>query len=294
MKVKSILTILDKPKDEPLAFESAAELHYKTGARLECAAFTWHHLAEANVIFTTKQCKKMYKQLVQARTAEAQDMLDGMGEAGSSARLQTVWSYDLADWVAKNYKKNPVDLVVKTVHKSKTLLHTPLDWELLRKSPAPVLLTSGAKRRRSGNILAAIDLRHADQKHRRLNLRVLNAARYMAGLYDADVHVVSVTEMSQVLHDLEIINERALARKSREKTRPRLQTLLSPYKIPEKRIHQPVGKLGPAISTLARRLRADLLVVGSSAHRIKQSAGLGNSAEKILSHAPCDVLSVRP
>jgi len=294
MKLKSILTILDKPWHEPVAFERAAELHDQTGAQLHCAAFTWHAMCESKEVFTANQRSKMRKEIVRARLQETQRLLEGMGEAGNGSCLHTVWSDNIAGWIEQDYSSNPVDLVVKTIHKSKTLLHTPLDWEILRKSPAPVLLTNGVKTKTSGNILAAIDLRNLDQKHRRLNQNVVNAASYWARLYRAKVHVVAVTEMSQVLHDLEIIDERKLARKTIEKTRPQLKSLLSPFKIPQKQVHQPVGKVGQATGALARRLRADLLVVGSTAHRIKQSIGLGSSAEKILAHAPCDVLSVHP
>lgn len=294
MKLKSILTILDKPGREPTAFERAADLHERTGARIDCVAFTWSGVCESDDVFTTQQRREMCKEIVRARAVDARNMLAVRGDVGNGAHLETVWSDDIAGWVAQRLQSKPADLVVKTVQHSKTLLHTPLDWELIRHCQAPLLLTTRTGRQPSGQILATIDLRHEDQKHRRMNLKVLNAARYMAAIHDATIQVVAVTPMSQVLHDLEIIDERALARKVREKTKLRLGALLEPYKVPKRNIHQPVGKVGTQVAVVAKRLKADLIVVGTSAHRLRQAIGLGSSAEHILQHAPCDVLMINP
>ncbi len=292
MKLKSILTILDKPGREPVALKAAIDLHELTGAKVDCAAFTWNAVCESEAVFNAQQLRAMRKEVVRARETEARELLGAHGDAGNSVHLETVWARDIADWVVKRMAKTPADLVIKTVNHSKTLLHTPLDWELVRRCREPVLLTANTGLTPSGRVLATLDLRHEDQKHRRLNLRVLNAARYMAGLRGAEVHVVAVTEMSKVLHDLEIIDERALQRRTEKQTRLRLGALLTPYKIPKNHVHQPVGKVGPVVADVARRVKADLVVVGSSAHRLKQALGLGSAAENILQHAPCDVLAI--
>ena len=75
---------------------------------------------------------------------------------------------------------------------------------------------------------------------------------------------------------------------------PELERLLKPYHIPKSRVHMPVGKVGKVVAQTARKLKADVLVVGSFTHRAKQLAGLGNSAERIVTKAVCDVLAVHP
>jgi nucleotide-binding universal stress UspA family protein len=59
-------------------------------------------------------------------------------------------------------------------------------------------------------------------------------------------------------------------------------------------VHLPVGKLGVSIAEVAERVRADVVVVGSSARRGLGAVLLGNSVEKILTRIPCDVLAVHP
>ena len=116
----------------------------------------------------------------------------------------------------------------------------------------------------------------------------------MAELYDAKVHVVFAVEISQVLRDLDIVSESVSKKKIVGKVTPELDRLVRPYNIPKARIHMPVGKVGRVVTQTARKLKADVLVIGSLAHRAKQAAGLGNSAQRILTKAACDVLAVHP
>ena len=108
------------------------------------------------------------------------------------------------------------------------------------------------------------------------------------------MHVVFAVEISQVLRDLDIVNETVSKKKVVDKVTPELERLLKPYHIPKSRIHMPVGKVGKVVAQVSRKANADLLVVGSFAHRAKQLVGLGNSAERIVTKAVCDVLAVHP
>ena len=56
----------------------------------------------------------------------------------------------------------------------------------------------------------------------------------------------------------------------------------------------PVGKVGQMVAATARKIDADMLVVGTCARRGAGGLVLGNSAERILTKAPCDVLAVHP
>lgn len=306
MKIENILAILDKPKDAPIAFTAARALQARTNARLTCAAFTWQALDEVQDVFSEQQRADMRRTLLGKRAQQAQELLDS--ESGADAvpdaaqpqsagrhpnvRLQTVWSKRIAEWVVEDYKTHPVDLIIKTAHPSHTLIHTPLDWALARVSPAPVLLVRDAMEQKSGNVIATLDLGHQDKTHRQLNQNVLATAHAMACLHNANLHVISVIEMSRVIHDLDVINEREYSARVKERTLVQLQSLLAPYDIPTERVHQPLGKLSTTIHGLADRLQADLLVVGNAPHPVKRAVGLASSAEKILAHAPCAVMSV--
>jgi len=290
MDLNNITVILDKPKHDQVAWRRALELQALSGARMEAVSFLWNAMCEHTSALSAADRKKLRHGLVEERK---QWLTDLVGEQ-KGVKARTIWSHDIAGWVTDEVARKAPDLVIKTVHKSGSLVHTPTDWELLNSCPVPVLLTAKRRGKASGNIVASLDLRHADTKHRHLNCRVLEAAHRMAELQGAKVHVVFAVEVSRVLRDLDIVKETVSKQKIVEKVTPELERLLKPYAIPKNRVHMPVGKAGQVLAQVARKLKADQLVIGSYSHRAKHALGLGNTAERIVTKAVCDVLAVHP
>jgi len=290
MDLNNITTILDKPKHDQIAWRRTLQLQKLSGAKVQAISFEWNAMCERSSALDRGERKQLRHGLVEKRKAWLSELV---GDA-DNVRGRAIWSHDIADWIADEGAKKCPDLVVKTLHKSGSILHTPTDWTLLNTCPAPLLLTTKRRGKKGGNVVASVDLRHTDTKHRHLNCRVLEAAHRMAELYDAKVHVVFAVEISQVLRDLDIVRERVSKKKIVAKVTPELERLLRPYAIPKARIHMPVGKVGQVVTQTARNLKADVLVVGSYAHRARQAAGLGNSAQRIMTKAVCDVLAVHP
>jgi universal stress protein E len=293
MQIDSVLTILDKPKHEQLALARGLRLAEQAQAPLTLAAFCWHALADGPQ-FSAAERAAIRKRLTAERRSWQRELATTRRTDHLRIQQKTIWTDDIAGWVARETKARPGTVLVKSVHKSRTLLHTPLDWRLLRESQAPILLAQPHKRRGVRNILAALDMRHADQMHHNLNAKVMDAAATFARLFDARVHCVYAVEVSQPLRDLDIVDARRAEKGARAAAHDALQDLLDPYGIPVRAVHFPVDKVGRAVATVARKVHADLLVVGTSARRVRQRIGLGNSAERLLTKAVCDVLAVHP
>jgi universal stress protein E len=289
---RKILVVLDKPKHEQVALKRAQDLARAAGAHLHLASFCWLAMVEQTEVFDTHQRRAIRK----SATHERQRWLEGLvldsGLAAADVSTEVVWTKDIAGWVAEQAPARELDLVVKSVHHSRTLLHTPLDWELLRSCPVPLLLASTEKRSRTGNVLAAVDLEGGDAEHRRLNQGVIDAAARLAELEGAKLHGVNVVEVAGSFEDLEFFDENKMRKKAADAARARLRELLAPHAVPEARLHLPSGKVGRAVADVATAIGADVVVVGSGARRGLGALLLGSSAEKILTRAPCDVLAV--
>ena len=295
MDLNRITTILDKPKHDQVAWRRSLLLQAQSGAALEAVSFVWNAMCENVSALNAADRRKLRRGLIDERRRWLHDLVAQASASNDrKIRERIIYSHDIGAWVEDDFAIKCPDMVVKTVHKSGSLVHSPTDWDLLRTSPAPVLLTTKRRGNLSGNIVASLDLRQVDTKHRHLNCKVLEAAAGFAKLYDAKMHVVFAVEISQVLRDLDIINERVSKAKVMKKVGPELERLLKPYHIPKSRVHTPVGKVGRVVSQVSRKLNADLLVIGSYAHRAKQLVGFGNSAERIVTKALGDVLVVHP
>jgi len=256
-------------------------------------SYCWNAICEAREVYDAHQRRSMKKEILRAREEWLWKLLRDRSLTAADVGVDVVWAKDIAASAAESIASRGDSLVIKSAHRSESFLHTPLDWNLLHQSPAPVLLVNAAKRSRKPgrDTLASIDLRHNDSKHRTLNLRVLDAAQRFADISGGKLHCVAVIEYSEVLEDLDVINARRVRRDVIAKTQDLLAAMVEPYGIARSRIHRPAGKVGQMVATTARKTNSGLIVVGSAA---KGHGLLGSSAEKILDKSPCDVLTVHP
>jgi universal stress protein E len=294
----SLLVILDKPKHEQTALDEACRLMAaRPSTHLRLVSFVWLAMAEQKDVFDAHQRRALKKEIIRNRESWLRNLVQDRKLGSASLSIEVVWTGDIAAWVAA--ESGTADLVLKSVHRSKTLLHTPLDWSLIRSCPAPLLLVgTGAYRHRSKaaarDVIATLDLRNADRTHQMMNLRVLDAASRFAELRGGRLHCVAVIEFSEVLSDLDIIDPRKVRREALAASQEFLTALIAPYRIPKNRVHRPAGKVGQMVAATAKKTGAGLVVVGSAAQRGIGARMLGNSAEKILERSPADLLVVHP
>jgi universal stress protein E len=288
---KNILVVLDKPKHTQAALDKALALASASGAHLHLASFCWLPMVEQSDVFDTHQRRAIQKSVIIERRRWLDALVLDRGLSAADISTQIVWTKDIAGWVADAAPGLKIDLLVKSVHHSESLLHTPLDWQLLRQTREPMLLVS-TEVARSGNVLATIDLHNLDAKHQRMNRRVLEAAVELARLQNGKLHCVSVVQVAGTFQDLDYFDSRKVRKQVTDNYRSQLDELLAPYSLPKGRVHLPSGKVGQAIADVAGKVGAESLVVGTGARRGLGVLLLGNSAEKILTHAHCDVLTV--
>jgi universal stress protein E len=137
-----ILVVMDKPKHPQHAFERALMLQARTGAHLDLKAFVYHPMADQTATFDTHQRRQLKATMLHERAEWLRGQVLDAGAAFDDVSIECVWSKDLAGWVAGAAAQR-CDLVIKSVQRHRTLLHTPTDWQLLRDCRAPVLLVSG-------------------------------------------------------------------------------------------------------------------------------------------------------
>ncbi len=293
-KIDNILVVIDKPKHEQVALQRALALQEKTGAHLQLCAFAYHAMYDQKDIFDAHQRRAIRREIERERTQWLRDLvLDARG-VFKDIGLEVVWTKDMAGWITEKVATDKSDLVIKSINQSQTLLHTPTDWQLLRQSPTPVLLCTGTAWRRKPKILAALDLRTDDKAHDVLNKKVLDSAQTFATLYDGEVHCVYAFDVPKVLSELDIKDPRGFQADAQKQAQKRMQELAAGYGIPASNLHIPMGKVGHAVNRLSTKLKADLMVMGTTARKGLSALVIGNSAEKVLMKARSDVLALKP
>ncbi len=294
MKIESAMVVMSKPKHKQVALARAKQLQKDCGARLRLVAFCWNAMCEQSDVFDVHQRRTIKSEIMRERESWLIDQVRNAGLAAAEVSIEVQWTDNIAGWVSEKAAADEFDVVLKSVHHSRTLVHTPLDWQLLEQCPKPVYIAATRRRKTSGNVLAALDFRHRDRKHQALNLRVLEAAQAFATMSGGKLHCVNVVEFSHVLSDLDLIDPRRIKKKALANNQELMNALLEPFGVPKSRMHTPLGKIGQMVATTARKIDAEVLVIGTSARRKSGAVLLGNSAQRTLEKSPCDVLVVHP
>ncbi|MCG8650353.1 MAG: universal stress protein [Pirellulales bacterium] len=193
------------------------------------------------------------------------------------------------------------DLVIKTANGQSGLgrLFGGTEQALMRTCPCPVWVLKPDVSREFRRVLVALDLETQDPKTDDLNHQLLDLGHSVAVRDDAELHIVSAWEvwMEQSLRrraGREEIDNIALARANQieHSLSHLLKELGIDCKRPQLHLHQGVAER--VIHQVARQIDADLLVMGTVSRAGVAGFLIGNTAEHVLAHADCSVLTIKP
>src|SRR5690606_41962165 len=81
---------------------------------------------------------------------------------------------------------------------------------------------------------------------------------------------------------------------ARRRAQQALHRVAVAFDVPEKQTHLMAGEPAQVLPAMARKLRADVMVMGAVSRRGLERLFIGSTAERILDRLPCDVLVVKP
>jgi universal stress protein E len=212
------------------------------------------------------------------------------------------WDYPVHEAVVRRAAKIHADLIIAECHKGPRtrawLIHLP-DWELMRISSLPVLLLKNGKAYRRPVVLAAVDPAHRHAKPTNLDTSIIEHAKSMASALHGKLQAMHANQPS--VHGLALadgtVNTESLTltyADLRRQARAEFQRLMTESGVERSRAHFLEGDPSDAIPQSARKLGASLVVMGAVSRSGLKRMFIGNTAERVLSALPCDVLVVKP
>jgi universal stress protein E len=199
---------------------------------------------------------------------------------------------DIADWALGKVSEGAFDLVVKTGHRTESFLHTPSDWTLMRGLKVPFCITSPMKLKSRPIILAAVDLDPALDEAAMTDA-VLSQAAKLARAQDAALEVVHVLAVNRALAEIDAVDPETVLYQKGPAAREKLDQLLADRSVQASASHILAGSPGLVVAKLARKRKADLVVMGSAGRTGLRAALLGNTAEKCVHELKTDLMVVK-
>ena len=198
---------------------------------------------------------------------------------------------------------SPADLIVKDTHHHSVWRRTFLsntDWHLIRGCARPLLLTKPTRWHEPLRIAAAVDPGHEHDPQNLVDHAILKHATALAAATKSTVDVFHSYFPAMLTSPFDagfptpvlIPNETLDAERALHEQR--LTGLLDSAALPLGKEYIEMGVAGDFLPRAALEAQTDVIVMGGiSRSRLKQAI-LGGTAERLLEHLPCDILTVKP
>lgn len=195
--------------------------------------------------------------------------------AGMSYTIEISWSQEWQKSIVQSAKRFNAERIYLPVHErtnSSRFTFSEAKWDLLKTASCPVVLIQpGAKPERK-TVLAAVNFQAITNEQQKLNESILYWGHTVSGIYGAEFHVVNA-----YLDSMHYPDRGKLARDA---------------KVASERIHVEQGYTSDVVGQVAKRLDADLVIMGTLGQTGQTTTRRGNTAERVISALTQDVMVV--
>lgn len=293
MKIENILVISDQQDKEQSALTHARVMAERHGAKLHVVAFNYEHLGSLPAELSDEQRGEVKDKILFA----GQKWLDSQiakQDLVTQATCEVVWEKDISSWVKKHCASQSYDLIIKTGHRSEGSFYVPTDWHLLRNNLVPILLVAEKKWRKKQSILVTLDMATRVKSKQLLNQKLIDGALTLAADTDMPLHICFSLAISPVLKDLGIVDQKVAVKEAKSKYIPIIQKMLGEHEVPAEHIHIKAGPASKVIPSVASKIGAGLVIIGSVGRKGVRAKLMGNTAEGVLALLKTDILVIQP
>jgi universal stress protein E len=220
---------------------------------------------------------------------------------GIRVSVSAEWDHPADEAILREAARVGADLIVVEAHPrhhgASSFLRLT-DWELLRRSPVPLLLVKRPAPYRRPNVLAALDPDHTFDKPVRLDAEILAVAATIASALSGSLHAVhAYAPVMPADTTRGVVSAAKLAATQAQAAASASQKLARATRgsgIPQSRRHVSGRHVPDAIEEVATEIRSSIVVLGAVARSGLKRLLIGNTAERVLDHLSSDILLVKP
>lgn len=297
MSRDSFFVVIDPTTEEQPALDRAIQSANMTNGKLHLFQCIYHSYAKADSGEDLDQTaiEGIYlERLNQLATRVKNESIE--------VSVEQVWEENWREAIISAAEDSGCMMVFKPsyIHTRVQRSENTSDWTLLRNCSLPVMLIHNNTKWEKRTVLAAVNLAAEDKAHQELNKNIIAIASTLATSFESDVHFVNaISEPDKKPTSAEEDDDLmipscwpGMTNKSVPKTALSPAFVAKECGVDEDHVHLCVGASVDAILCQAKRLDADMIVVGTVARTGIKGRLLGNTAEKLLDDAQCDILTL--
>lgn len=279
----------------------AGDLALESGAKIELFSVVRPELGVVGVPSST--LLQINRAILDTRQRELDTLARSLRRRGLDVVCTVVTHDSLSESIEYRLHEAPADLVAIEAHKHRLLarwflLHS--DYDLIRHCPVPLLIVKGVRRTGHRPILAAIDPWHQNDKPASLDASIVDAARTMAELQQVSLHSVHAYQPLMDFVGGPPFAPVAIPVSARDEGAQtamigrHFKAFNTAHRIAQRQSHLEMGDPAYVLPTIARSLKAQMVVMGAVARSRIDRLFVGSTAEQVLDALPCDVLIIKP
>jgi universal stress protein E len=292
--MKQILVIIEKDCDQITALERAVALcSNESSCRIDVAAFVYAKGIDNSNLLNEEEQKQVRATLIEQKQHWLNQKLQSIQSETVEVKSEVYWENQVQNWTIERCEQKVYDMVIKTHNEDKKNTYSAVEWSLLRSCKVPVMIVKEPEWNSQKPIVAAIDLAHQVKERISLNIEVIKMAQQLSRITKQNVQYVYSLSLPKIIADLEIIDELAFKKKSKKEAKENLTKYYNIFGISFDDIHIKYGSPEQVISRYAKKTNADIVVMGTHGRTGISGKIIGNTAEAVLHHIKCDVLTIK-
>ena len=195
---------------------------------------------------------------------------------GLDYKIEISWSSEWQRSILKSANSFGADLIFLPITKKKKnalrFTFSESKWKVLKKATCPVILVRPGAAEQRKTILAAVNFQAIGTQQKLLNANILAHGKWLAENYGADLHVVNA-----YIDSMHYPDRGNLAKEAG---------------IASKNIHVVKGYTDETVAETAKKLSADLVIMGTLGQTGLIKTRRGNTAERVISALDVDIVVV--
>lgn len=297
MEYKNLLVMVDPTKEDQSSLRRAVFLARSYGAKISVLLVVYDLSYEMTSMLSQQERDSMREVVTAQHRAWLKDVISQYSDVPMESTV--AWHNRPFEAAIEQIKTHNYDLLVKSTHnhdKLKSVIFTPTDWHLLRKSPCDILLVKEHDWPTNGTIVTAVNSVSEDKDHINLNNKVLQHAADISKVINANVKVINAYPGTPVSIAIEIPEFNSSTYNDSVKIHHQDKTyeLVEKFNISSTDCIIDEGLAEDVIPRITKSLDAELLIIGTIGRTGLSAAFIGNTAEHVIDSINCDLLAVKP
>lgn len=298
INIESIIVVIEPEQTQQPALQRGIELALKTNAKLMIMLSVYHAGYDLTAMLSSAEREEFRAEYISDRYSWMEELLEQYSlPEGTLTAVH--WHNKVYESVVQTALEENADLIIKSTKHDPVVtspVFTPLDWNLIRKSPIPVLMVSTHNTTSYSNIVTAVNTGDEDRVHSQLNEKLTGCAGDFARLFNSDVHLVNAYPPSPKPMSLSTpsFSYTNLDQAIKNHHNQALNMFGERHRIKIANRYVKEGLPEEVIAKIIQSTDAQLLVIGSVGRIGKTTETMGNTAEIVLNNIKCDVLTIKP